>query len=418
MTCSRICANRWAAALLATLLAASAVAQDPAAQQPTHRTAERELGRRLFFDPSLSASGKLACSSCHDPHYAYAPPNGRDVQLGGPHLNRAGTRAVPSLRYTLRRTPIWSAEFAADPIEQLLELDSTPVGGFDWDGRFDTLHDQAQSPLLAANQMANASRAELVQRMSQAAYAREFAALFGADVWSDPDRAFALALQALERFELDDPSFYPFTSRYDEFLDGKAALTAQERRGLALFDAVDKGNCASCHPSSTGADGSHPLFTDFGFHILGVPRNPRIPANRDPAYFDLGLRGPQRKDLVAHTTYCGMFKTPSLRNVATRRVFFHNGSFHSLREVLRFYVTRDPHARRWYPQHEGRVDRYDDLPVELKGNVDHFNPPFDGGVHRKPALNAAQIDDMLAFLGTLTDGDAARPPAHEVPHGR
>jgi cytochrome c peroxidase len=404
-------------ALLAALLAATTAAQKTRSW-PADPVAERELGRRLFFDPALSASGKLACSTCHDPHHAYAPANDRAVQLGGPNLDRPGTRAVPSLRYTLQRTPRWSAQFQSDPIEQLLDLDATPVGGFDWDGRFDTLHEQAQSPLLAENQMANASRAALVLRISHAPYSQAFAALYGVDIWSDPDRAFALAAQALERFELDDPSFQPFTSRFDEFLDGKARLTAQERRGLAWFDAPDKGNCASCHPSARGADGSHPLFTDFGFQSLGVPRNPRIPANRDPTYFDLGLCGPQRRDLSTHTAYCGMFKTPSLRNVATRRVFFHNGDFHSLREVLRFYVARDRDAQRWYPHRDGRVERYDDLPPDLRGNVDHFNAPFDGGDDRTPALDAAQIEDVLAFLGTLTDRDAAPPHAPAGNQGR
>ena len=438
MTCSRICVNGWRTALVATLLAAiagtasactapactapaytaSATPRQSAADESASRTAERELGRRLFFDPSLSASGKLACSSCHDPHFAYAPANARDVQLGGPKLDRPGLRAVPSLRYTLRRTPIWSAQFQADPIEALLDLDATPVGGFDWDGRFDSLHAQAQSPLLAENQMANANPEALVRRISQAPYAREFATLFGADVWSDPNRAFAFATFALERFELDDPSFYPFTSRYDEFLDGTLTLTPQERRGLALFDAPDKGNCASCHTSSTGADGSHPLFTDFGFQTLGVPRNPQIAANRNAAYFDLGLCGPQRQDVSSHTAYCGMFKTPTLRNVATRRVFFHNGSFHNLRDVLRFYVTRDSDAKHWYPHHLGRIESYDDLPFELRSNVNHFNAPFDGGDHRKPALNANEIEDMLAFLATLTDRDAAVPPDRIVAHVR
>ena len=371
----------------------------------------RDIGRRIFFDPSLSASGMLACSSCHDPRFAYAPPNDHAVQSGGPAMDRAGTRAVPSLRYTLRRTPIWSARFEADPIEKLLDLDSNPVGGFDWDGRFDTLHEQAQSPLLAANQMANESHTALVTRISKARYAHEFEQVFGVDIWTDPERAFTATTLALERFELDDPSFYPFTSRYDEFLDGKATLSAKERRGLALFDAPDKGNCASCHTSSVGADGSHPLFTDFGFQNLGVPRNPDLPANRDRAHFDQGLCGPQRTDQVSHTAYCGMFKTPSLRNVATRRVFFHNGSFRSLRDVLRFYVARDRPGERWYPLRDGHLDRYDDLPPGLRGNVDHFNAPFDGGEHRTPALDAAEIADVLAFLETLTDRDAATPPA-------
>ena len=330
-------------------------------------------------------------------------------------MRQPGTRAAPSLRYTLRRTPIWSNEFQADPIEQKLDRDRAPAGGFDWDGRFDTLHEQAQAAFLAANQMADQSPADFVARLAKAAYAADFRAIFGTAILNDPGRAFAMAALAVERFELDDPSFYPYTSRFDEFLDGKPSLTPREKRGLALFVDPDKGNCASCHIATKGADGSHPLFTDFGFQILGVPRNPAIPQTRVPGYFDMGLCGPQRKDLSTQQAYCGMFKTPSLRNVATRRVFFHNGSIHSLREAIRFYVTRDRDAGHWYPQGADSSRRYNDLPRELRANVDHFNAPFNRGDGSPAALSEAEVTDVLAFLGTLTDRDARMPPAKRIP---
>ncbi len=368
------------------------------------------LGRRIFFDASLSSSGKLSCASCHDPKYAYAAPNRGEVQLGGADMRRPGTRAVPSLRYTLRRTPIWSDEFQSDPIEQMLEIDKTPVGGFDWDGRFNTLHEQAEAAFLATNQSDNGSRAAFVARLAATDYAADFRAIFGIDVSTEPDRAFALAAWAVERFELEDPSFYPYSSRFDDFLDGKAMLSTQEKHGLALFVAADKGNCAACHIAANGADGSHPLFTDFGFQTLGVPRNPAIPANQSAAYFDLGLCGPQRTDLANQDKFCGMFKTPSLRNVATRRVFFHNGKIHGLREAVRFYVTRERDAPHWYHHGADPGQRYDDLPVELRGNVDHFDAPFNRGGKKSPALSEAEISDLLAFLETLTDRDAEIPP--------
>ena len=93
--------------------------------------------------------------------------------------------------------------------------------------------------------------------------------------------------------------------------------------------------------SARGKDGTPPQFTDYGLVALGVPRNTAIPANSDPSFVDLGLCGPLRTDLRDRAVYCGRFKTPSLRNTATRRVFFHNGVFHSLRQVIEFYVQRD-----------------------------------------------------------------------------
>ena len=84
-------------------------------------------------------------------------------------------------------------------------------------------------------------------------------------------------------------------------------------RGLALFNDPAKGNCIGCHPSGKNADGSFPMFTDFTYDNLGVPRNPSLVRNDDPAYNDLGLC--ERADLSTRTDLCGAFKVPSLRNV-------------------------------------------------------------------------------------------------------
>ncbi len=370
-----------------------------AAARPESDTAL--LGKRLFFDAGLSASGKESCATCHSPEYAYGPPNARAVQLGGPKLSTPGGRAVPSLRYTLARTPRWAYPRPTSEAERLTEKDNGPAGGFTWDGRFNTLHEQAAFPLQTHSEMAS-SKSAVARRIAHADYAAEFRKVFGADSLRNPDVAFADALMALERFELEDASFHPYTSKYDRYLDGKATLTPQEHRGLMLFNDPTRGNCASCHLSSRGADGSHPLFTDYQFEAIGVPRNPEIPANRDPGYYDLGLCGPIRKD-EPNTKYCGMFKTPTLRNVASRRAFFHNGRFHSLREALRFYVERDTNPEEWYP-HGGR-DKYDDIPRQMRGNVDVINLPLTAKKGDKPLWNSADIDDVIAFLKTLNDAD-------------
>ncbi len=408
-TCSAVCEAarlRTFATVAAALLCLSAAASTPAssAGAPSAR-ALAELGRRLFFDPSLSASGRQSCASCHSPEHAYAPPNARSVQLGGAHVQTPGLRAVPSLRYTLARTPRWFREYQSDPVERLLETDSLPTGGFGWDGRFDTLREQAQFPLLAAVEMGNASVAAVAAKLRRAPYADCLRNLAGMDTMADDSALLRFALTAIERFELDDPSFAPYSSKFDRVLDGKADFSAAERRGLDLFNDPKRGNCASCHTSARGADGSRPLFTDFGFQALGVPRNPQIPANADPRYFDLGLCGPLRSDQPDPRT-CGFFKTPSLRNVATRGALFHNGRFHDLREALRFYVQRDLQPARWYASTRGKLQIYDDLPEALRVNVDVIDAPLDRKPGQQPAWSEADIDDVVAFLQTLSDDDA------------
>jgi cytochrome c peroxidase len=256
---------------------------------------------------------------------------------------------------------------------------------------------------------------EIVAKMQNTPYAAAFRKLFGAHIFDDPQQAYTQALLAIEHFELEDASFHPYTSKYDDYLDGKTALTERELRGLALFDDPQRGNCASCHPDRKGADGSHPLFTNYQFEALGVPRNPQIPANAAPGYFDFGLCGPVRQDQTQELKYCGMFKTPTLRNVATRAVFFHNGGFHSLRDALRFYVQRDTDPRRWYPlTPTGDALKFDDLPESLRKNVDVIDEPLTRKEGAAPAWSEADIDDVLAFLGTLTDRDVQRVAADRV----
>jgi cytochrome c peroxidase len=240
--------------------------------------------------------------------------------------------------------------------------------------------------------MANASPDELIARVRRASYADRFRETFGGDVLDTTESALKATLLALEVYQQDPATFYPYDSKYDAVLRGKAKLTPQEARGLAAFVDPDRGNCARCHPSAI-ANG-FPAFSDFGYEVLAVPRNREIPANRDPAYFDLGLCGPYRTDLTAHAEYCGMFRTPSLRNVALRRRFMHNGVFTTLEQVMQFYATRDVTPARWY-----RDGAYDDLPARYRGNVS-TKVPF--GPRRR--LSDADIADVIAFLQTLTDG--------------
>ncbi|WP_454757049.1 cytochrome-c peroxidase [Cupriavidus campinensis] len=382
----------------------AAAASAPAPAKPDAATLA-SLGKAIFFDPTLSASGRQSCASCHDPAHGYGPPNALAVQLGGPDLTRQGKRATPSLAYTLNRTPIWHKVQVASLSERLTETDSPPTGGLMWDGRFNSLREQAGGPLLDPDEMANPDREAVVAKLRRAAYGDAFRAAFGANVFDDPQRAFDAATQALERFQLDDPSFHRYNSKFDAFLDGETTLSAAETRGLRLFSDPAKGNCAACHRIDKGADGSHPLLTDYQFAALGVPRNPEIAANANPQYYDLGLCGPKRTDQAAQQGYCGMFKTPTLRNTAQRGAWFHNGRFHNLEDVVRFYVERDLKPAKWYGRDaRGRTVAYDDLPPALRQNIDDFDPPMDRKPGARPALDDREIRDVVAFLRTLDDG--------------
>jgi cytochrome c peroxidase len=358
------------------------------------------LGRALFFETGLSASGRMSCASCHDPAHAWGPPNGFAVQRGGADGKAWGVRAVPSLKYRHDTPPFDEHHTDSDGDDS---VDQGPAGGRGWDGRAASAHEQAALPLLSPFEMANADADAVVLRLAASPSAERFRATFGVLVFERPEWAWNGILWALEVFQQSPADFYPYDSKYDAFLRGQATLEPAEQRGLALFNDPAKGNCASCHPSGVKR-GAFPAFTDHGLIALGVPRNARIPANADPAYRDLGLCGPWRTDLQAHPEYCGRFKTPTLRNVATRRVFFHNGVYARLEDVLDFYAERDLRPGRFFARDvRGRVVKYDDLPKGERENV-NTEPPFDRKPGERPALDRRERADIVAFLRTLTDG--------------
>jgi len=360
------------------------------------------LGRKLFFDPALSASGRLACASCHDPAHAFGPPDSAPVRFGGLTMRELGRRAVPSLTY-LQAVPPFSEHYFESEDDGDESIDNGPTGGLTWDGRVDRGRDQARIQLLSPNKMANKNESAVVANVRRAGFEPSLRRLLGDAAIGDDRAVFATVLEAIEAYEQDASTFYSYSSKYDAYLTGRAQLSAQEARGLALFNDPHKGNCAACHVSRRGSDGTPPQFTDYGFVALAVPRNPRIPANRDPSYFDLGLCGPFRTDFSDRPEYCGLFRTPSLRNVALRRTFFHNGVFDSLEQVVTFYVERETDPAKWYARAaDGSVSKYDDLPARYRRNV-NMEPPFDRKVGERPALSPDEIADVVAFLKTLTD---------------
>ncbi len=398
-------------------------------------SAMAQLGRALFYDRALSASGRMSCVSCHDPATGYGPPPGSGaVMLGGPTLRTPGLRAPPSLAYLYRRMPFSigpdneqneitlaaqllhaagshprAVKTAADPAAASTNL--VPQGGLFWDGRVDSLQAQADGPLFNPAEMDAGTPQRVTAILRRSPLAPQFRQLFGARIFDDAQRTVSEALFAIARYQIEDPSFHAFNSKYDAWLQGKARLSRQEIRGYLAFIDPRRGNCAACHLAAPSRDGLPPLFTDAQYEALGVPRNAAIPANRDPAFHDLGLCGPVRQDLRSQQHYCGMFLTPTLRNVARRPVFFHNGVYHDLRQVLDFYALRDSAPQRVYPRDaHGRVLRFDDLPAADRGNVDTVDAPFGRASGAAPAISARDRRAIIAFLRTLNDGWRAPPP--------
>ncbi len=386
------------------------------------------LGKQLFSDPMLSATGKLSCASCHSPSNAYGPPNDLDVQLGGASMKLQGYRPPPSLMY-LHRQPNFSigpdaGENDAGPSVQQLaaqnagvvkaqksaaaggatSVQMVPQGGLFWDGRADTLQQQAFGPLLNSVEMANTSTADVVKRVADSQYAPTFRQLFGEQLFSNPQLAISEVMFAIARYQFEDPSFHPYNSKYDRWLEGKARLTHAELNGLRLFNDPAKANCAGCHLSQPTADKLPPMFTDYQYEALGVPRNMTLDQNKDPKFFDIGVCGPFRTDLKDQSQYCSMFLTPTLRNSASRRVFFHNGIYHDLQHVMDFYNERNTDPGKFYPKGpDGRIRKYDDVPARYQANVDVTDAPFDRKYGDPPAMTQAEIRDIIAFLHTLDD---------------
>lgn len=352
------------------------------------------LGEKIYHDRRLSGSGRMSCASCHDPAFAHGPPNAQPVQVGGAFETEFGLRAAPSLRYLERQPPF------------RLSTEGLPSGGLMSDGRADSLTAQARLPLFNLRELDAGDAATLARKLRAAAYAPLLTQQLGQDpARADADALVTLAVEALQAFQLEDRRFHPYDSKYDRFLAHQASLSRAEWRGLQAFVDPARGNCAACHPVAAPAGEGPPLFSDFGYAAVGAPRNAAIPANADPAYVDLGLCG--RPELAARAGLCGLFRTPGLRNVAARPVFFHNGVFKSLHEVLDFYNTRDSAPARWYPQ-----GRPDDLPPRYLGNLSRV-PPLDG---RAPPMSAQDLNDIECFLRTLSDADVS-PQAAALPLG-
>ncbi|WP_233127619.1 cytochrome-c peroxidase [Acetobacter sp. DsW_059] len=389
-------------------------------------SAMARVGRAMFFDQALSGSGYFSCASCHEPSLHYGPAGTAPVFLGGRNADRQGRREIPGLTYLERQPPfsIGPDDAVADDVVPAVAVPATgtahaaksavntassaanlvPQGGLFLDGRVDTLLQQARGPMFDPDEMA-ANKDQVIKRLQTADYAAPLRELAGVRGQKSPDFLLAEGLFALARYQIENQAFHPYSSKFDFWLQGKAHLTPEESKGYVLFNDPAKGNCAACHVDTVRRDGLPPLFTDHQYEALAAPRNMALQRNKNPSYYDLGVcdqKPDGRKNLAP---YCGMFATPTLRNTSTRQTFFHNGIFHSLEDVLDFYVLRDIEPQRFYPEDtRGKAQLYNDLPQVYKSNVDRTDAPFNRKPGDVPALSRSERKAIIAFLKTLTDG--------------
>jgi cytochrome c peroxidase len=375
-----------------SLPAASASAAVATSIQPSETRVS--LGRAIFFDTRFSVPEGTSCASCHDARRAFAGNHGstNGVALGS-RPNHFAKRNTPSVLY-LKFVPKFHLHWEEDAPQV------NAYAGFFWDGRVDSLVDLVKQPLLNPNEMNAGSAARIASMLATAPYAADFRKEFGAALDdADPDVALKALGEAVNAFLLS-PEMSPFSSRYDDYVRGREQLSADETKGLELFKDKAKGACFTCHKlNDRSRDPKSSLFTDFEFDAVAAPRNRALPATRNAEYFDLGLCERADEDYKTKTSeFCGKFRTPSLRNVAVRQSFMHNGAFTRLRDVVAFYATRDTSPERWY-----RSGPFDDVPVKYRENVNIDKPPYNRPRGGTPALNDQEIDAIVAFLGTLTD---------------
>ena len=237
-----------------------------------------ELGRRLFFDPLLSADGSVACASCHDPQRGFASAAPRAVGIHG----KVGTRNAPSL------------------------LNRAYGRTFFWDGRTATLESQAIEPIVNPVELGSQISDVLAKLAGNAKYRQAFAKAYDGGVTAEN---LGRALAAFERVLLSGDS------QVDRFQAGHAsALTDSQRRGLWIYES--RGSCWRCHRGQN--------YSDEEFHNTGVAA---LQLQPDPGRFTVTHDEADR----------GKFKTPSLRGVSRTGPYMHDGSLATLRDVVEFY---------------------------------------------------------------------------------
>lgn len=359
---------------LMTLLSSCQYESQPARATEAELSVEARIGKALFFDTSLSNPAGQSCASCHSPQHGFAEPDRRLPVSQGANPANVGNRNAPSVAYAA-----FSPAFHFDKEEGLY------IGGQFVDGRASTLEEQALLPLLNPLEMNNANAQEVLGKVREADYALQIRQLYGEDVLDETNKAMAAIGRAIAAYERS-AEVVPFSSKYDQYLSAQVSLTAQELRGLKVFESENKGNCAACHPNARGDNGAAPLFTDFSYDNLGVAKNQANPFYNMPARHNVDGKGFVDRGLgkvLNKPDEDGKFKVPTLRNIALTAPYMHNGVFDSLEDVVEFYNSRDSDKRWGTPEVGANVNRQE--LGDLK-------------------LNQQELTDLVAFLQTLSDG--------------
>jgi len=333
-------------------------------------TPKQKLGKKVFFDDNLSTPVGMSCASCHSPETAFVNPNYSIPVSQGVHKDRFGNRNDLTAAYAS-----FIPNFHYDKEKK------SYVGGLFWDGRAVDLIEQAKGPFLNPLEMSNPDINSIMEKIRNSDYTDLFKEVFGKNALENADEAYSKVAEAITEYEKSS-ELNQFNSKYDLYLKGKVELTEQEKRGLLIFE--NKGECISCHPNKPGSDESPPLFTDYTYDNLGLPKNPEnpyyyLPKELNPEgikFVDLGLGKTVKKKEEN-----GKFRVPTLRNISKTAPYMHNGIFKNIRQVVVFYNTRD--IGLWpKPEIPENINR-----KEL-GNL---------------GLSEQEIDDIVAFLKTLDD---------------
>jgi cytochrome c peroxidase len=355
----------------------------------------QSVGKKIFFDTDLSVPRGQSCASCHDPGAGFADPEILLPVSEGAVLGRFGARNAPSAAY---------ASFT--PIRSFDDTLGTYVGGQFWDGRAPTLEEQAKEPFLNPLEMNMPNRRAVVKRVAASAYADDFRAVFGRRSLSltDVRRAYDRIVGAIAAYERST-ELNSFTAKHDYAMTligppRMMAFTADERMGMMLFNGA--AQCSVCHvnpmsglppnEASTIVPTEPILYSDYRFANLGIPKNWESPFltlpelfNPDGAeYVDHGLAADLPGGVEANPQFDGMFRTPSLRNVAHTAPYGHNGYFKTLKDIVHFYNTRDVPGAGW-PEPEVAHN----LETATMGDL---------------GLTPTQENQIIAFLLTLSDG--------------
>ncbi len=339
------------------------------ATQAISLSKEEQLGKVMFQDKDFSFNSTQSCQTCHHRTAGFADPtNSRDpyftvVSLGADGVSKGG-RNAPSAAYAGSSPPLYYDSVRGEWF-----------GGLFWDGRAtgggistgDPLAEQAQGPPLNPVEMAMESKEAVVQAVRDANYRHLFYVVYGEGSLDNVETAFDLIATAIAAYERS-PEVQKFSSRFDQ-----DNLIAAELRGREVFAA----NCATCHSMDSSMAGA-PLFTNYGYANIGIPKNPLIPSDTP----DIGL-GKTLEELGYNATYqYGKFKIPTLRNIGASAPYGHNGYFPTLKDIVNFKNNRCPD-----PQNCPEPEVNDNITDQV-GNL---------------GLTAGQIDDLVAFLMTLTD---------------